>query len=205
MKTKNKIFAVFLGFLEYLTQITSGLAIHRPNDNHSELDRIFSKLVKNTNPNEATLLYPRSSIANQRFLFLAAHGSHASHVSHASHASHVSHSSGIISHKSGFSCQVYTQAPQPLNSRDIIGFMDSKFTSNSDSPLVLYLPNSSLGHPSISYKVLHAPMYGTVKTMEDGRIIYSPAFGYRGLDSFSVYATDGNSQTEPVLFSIDVK
>jgi hypothetical protein len=197
----KKFFGFFLGLLGFIAQTASGLILHRPNEHQSEIDRIWKNLSNNKSSHEATLLYPRSSIANQRFLFLAAHGSH---VSHASHASHVSHVSGA-SHKSGSSCQVYTPIPQQLTSGDIIGFKDSRFSSNSGSPLVLYLPNSSLNHLAINYQVLHKPMYGTVKTMEDGRIIYTPNLGYTGLDSFSVYASDGNTQTEPVLFSVDVK
>lgn len=197
----KKFFSIFLGFLGVIAQTLSGLSMSRMDENHTEVDRIWQNFIRDKTSNEAVLLFPRSSILNQKFLFLTAHGSHSSH---ASHASHVSHSSGT-SHKSGSSCQVYTPISPPLTSSDIIGFKDTKFANQKGIPLVLYLPNSTLNHPSIDYQVLNSPMFGMVKILQDGRIIYTPDSGYRGLDSFSIYATDGNTQTEPVLFTVNMQ
>jgi hypothetical protein len=198
---KKRFIAFFISFFAMLGNVASALLSSGANYHGSEIEHLHEKLMERDRGNSAVLLLPKPAQSNERFLFLAAHGSH---VSHASHSSHVSHVSGV-SHKSGSSCQVYTPIPAPLSSEEIPGFKDTNIAAQKDFPLILYLPTSSAIHSSIRYIIDDKPLHGTAEIASYGKLIYMPNPGYEGADSFSMYATDDITSTEPVFFTIQIK
>lgn len=59
---------------------------------------------------------------------------------------------------------------------------------------------------SLAYRVTvsESPKYGTLKLSYDGSFVYTPASGFKGVDSFSVVAENMFSQSEPVLVVVRV-
>lgn len=197
----KKMFGIIAAFVGLTANAVSALNVPFSRYVPDEVERLRRKFMSKSSSNGAVLLLPKFVQPNERFLWLAAHGSHGSHGSHASHASHASGTS----HKSGSSCQVYTPLPPALSASAIPGFKDTKLLGQKNLPLILYLPASTATYSALQYKVETKPLNGTVSISTDGTIIYTPNPGFASTDIFSIIATDGFTSTEPVLFTINVK
>ena len=201
---KKRSLGLFIAFTSLVAGIASALYSGFSDRELNEVERLKQKVIGKDKAGGAVLLLPNPNYRNERYMWLAAHGSHVSHASHASHASHSSHASGT-GHRSGSSCSVFSPLQKDIYTDAIPGFKESKLIGQKNVPLLLHYPRSTVDFPSIKYVLYTDPLNGIVSISEDGMVVYSPNPGFEGEDSFSILATDGITSTEPILLSIAVK
>lgn len=198
---KKRFFELLIAFTGLVAGIASALYSNSVDREPNEVERLKRKVIAKAQDEGAVILLPNPNYHNQRFIWLAAHGSHVSHASHASHASHVS---GTY-HRSGSSCSVFTPLSKDLYVDAIPGFKEARLIGQKNAPLLLHFPTSTIGYPSIKYILNTPPSNGMVTIDAEGTVIYIPNPGFEGDDSFSILATDDITSTEPILLSVAVQ
>ncbi len=87
--------------------------------------------------------------------------------------------------------QAPTAAPQTL-------------TTAGDAALPLTLAGSDPDGDPLTFRVLTGPQHGTLSGTAPA-LTYTPAAGYRGSDSFTYVANDGQADSEPATVTIEVQ
>jgi len=196
---RKRVLGLIVGISAFIANIVSAISSPIPRYMPDEGERLKEKVFGKSSTEKAVLLLPKPMKQNERFLWLVAHGSHSSHASHASHAS------GTSSYNYSPTTTTTTTIAPTLFSSSIPGFKPTEISGLVNKPFALHLPISTTIFPAIFYKVETEPLNGTITIRTDGTIVYAPNPGFLGKDAFSLVATDGNSTTEPIRFTIFVK
>jgi len=83
------------------------------------------------------------------------------------------------------------------------------YSMNENTLLVMAAPgvlgnDTDLDGDSLTALQVSAPSHGTLNLNPDGSFIYTPAAGFRGVDSFTYSAGDGQSTSSPATVTITV-
>ncbi|WP_068606939.1 tandem-95 repeat protein [Paenibacillus swuensis] len=81
---------------------------------------------------------------------------------------------------------------------------DISFAVRQDSSTISQVTATDVDGDTLTYALLIAPVNGTAVVAADGSLVYTPAPGFTGSDSFTVIASDGNGGTDTATVSVFV-